>query len=105
MAKLESVSGQVMHIVLWSVFPQGAEVFSGEQGALHRFLLCPLSSESAVEGVSSSAGFRLRTVRETLQETVSDEHTPTDMPNPHVNRNSFRCWGQNFWGECTARRY
>lgn len=104
-AKLESVSSLVMHVILWSIFPQRAEVFSREQVTLYRFLLCPLSSESAVEGVSSSAGFRLRTVWETLQESVSDEHTPTDMPNPHVNKNSFHYWGQNFGRECRARRY
>lgn len=42
-----------------------------------------------MEGVSHAAGFRLRTVKQTLQMPVSDEQAPADMPNPHVHRRSF----------------
>lgn len=42
-----------------------------------------------MEGVSHAAGFRLRTVKQTLQMPGSDEQAPADMPNPHVHRRSF----------------
>lgn len=62
-----------MHRVLGSVSPLKAAMFSRE----------------SVSSLSHTAGFRLRTVKQTLQMPVSDEQAPADMPNPHVNRRSF----------------
>lgn len=42
-----------------------------------------------MSSLSHTAGFRLRTVKQTLQMPVSDEQAPADMPNPHVNRRLF----------------
>lgn len=49
--------------------------------------------------------FRLRTVKETQQKLVSNEHTPTDKPNPQLKRNLLHDWGQNFGEESRTRRY
>lgn len=71
-------SGCAHHIM--ERFPPRAAVFSMEQVTFYRSLLCSL------RGIILCR-FRLRTVWETFQEAVSVEHTPTDMCNPHVNRN------------------
>lgn len=95
----------VEYIVLSSSFPPRSEVFTREWVIFCRFLLCHSAQRVLKKGYHSLLVEAKDNSEKLNGSWLLMSTLITNMPNAHMNKNSFHHWGQNFWEECRARRY